>query len=185
MWSSRHTAPRSDAGFTLLELFITISLLSLFIGAVYEAMIVGLRSVNASDDRETIRQQLTAALDQLTREAEVADDVDEATSIEFQVDTPSASNAEYVYDSTAGTLTRDDTASAPQVTLRNLTALDFDYIDCGGTSHTGSVAEASEDTLRVMQVTATVARDTETLSMTAASFLHNMIGDASGTCGGL
>ena len=53
----------SERGLSLLELLIVVSLLSIFIGTVYESVVVGLRTVNAADEREDIRQQLAGALD--------------------------------------------------------------------------------------------------------------------------
>ena len=172
-------------GFSLLELLIVVSLLGLFMGAVQEAVIVGLRATSAADKREEIRQQLAGALDHFTREAAMADNVDVATSTRFQFDTPALNNNNYVYDGTTQTLSHDDAASPNRVIVRNLTAFDFDYVDCVGTSYTGTVPGSAEDTLRVVQVTATVTKDNETISVAKSIFLRNLLGQIPATCGTL
>jgi len=156
---------------------IVVSLLGLFIAAVYETVITGLRTVNAADDRAYLQQRLSQTLELFAREASVANNVDEARTDEFNFDTPST-DLDYEYDSSAGTLSREG-----DVILVHLTAFDFDYVNCLGATHTGTVSGSAEDTLRVVQVTATMARDTETFSMTSSTFLRNMLGQESGTCG--
>ena len=174
---------RAEAGFSLLELFIVVSLLGLFMGAVQEAVIVGLRATNAADKREEIRQQLASALERFARDASVADNVDVAQTARVQFDTPSVNNVDYVYSS--GTLTRSDASSSQITILRNLTAFDFDYVDCQGTVYTGTVSGSAADSLRAIQVVATVTRDQETISVTQAIFLRNMLGQDASTCGTL
>ena len=179
------TARARERGFSLLELFIVLSLLGLFMGVVQESVVVGLRATNSADKREEIRQQLAGALDHFTREAAMATNVDVATSVRFQFDTPDVNDNNYVYDGTAQTLSHDDAASPNRVIVRNLTAFDFDYVDCVGTAYTGTVPGAAEDTLRVVQVTATVTKDNETISVANTAFLRNMLGQIPATCGTL
>ena len=177
---------RAVRGFSLIELFIVVSLLGLFMGAVQETLITGLRAVNAAHRREAIRQPLASALERFARDAGVASNVDAAETGRFQFDTPSVNNVEYDYDSGAGTLTRDDASSSAIILLRNLTAFDFDYVDCQGTLYTGTVSGSStEDSLRVVQVVATVTQNQETLAVARAVFLRNMLGLTASTCGTL
>lgn len=179
----RRINQRAEAGFSLLELFIVLCLLGLFMGVVQEVVIVGLRAVHAADAREEIRQQLASALDRFTRDASIANNVDVAQTARFQFDTPSVNNVDYVYSS--GTLTRNDASSSQITILRNLTAFDFDYVDCQGTVYTGTVASSAEDSLRVVQVVATVTKDQETIALTKSVFLRNMLGQVPETCGTL
>ena len=182
----RRCAPPTNAGFSLLELLIAISLMGLFLGTMQESLMTGLRAVASADDREQIRQQLAGALERFARDASHASNVDRAQTDEVQFDTPSVNNVDYDYDSSAGTLTRDDANSSSMTILRNLTAFDFDYVDCQGTLYTGTVSGSStEDSLRVVQVVATVTRDQETISVAQAVFLRNMLGQTASTCGTL
>ena len=185
MSPSRRYAQRTESGFSLIELFIVISLMGLFMGAMQESLITGLRVVSAADRRETIRQLLASALERFARDASTASNVDRAQTDELQFDTPSVNNVEYAYDSSAGTLTRDD-GSSTQIILRNLTTFDFDYVDCQGTLYTGTVSGGStEESLRVVQVVATVTQSQETIAVARAVFLRNMLGQTASTCGTL
>ena len=123
---------------------------------------------------------------QTTRDASAASNVDLARTDGFQFDTPSVNDVDYEYDSSTGTLTRDDASSSPIIILRNLTAFDFDYVDCQGTLYTGTVSGSStEDSLRVVQVAATVTQSQETIAVARAVFLRNMLGQTASTCGTL
>ena len=165
---------KDKRGFTLLEVLIVVILFGLFVGTVQETVVVGLRQVSAADKREEIRQRLASALDRLTREISMADNVNVAQSGRFQFDTPSVNNVDYVYDSAAGTLSRDDAISPLAVIVRNATSLDFNYFDASGAQLSEPVAGASEDTIRLVQVVATVTKDSETITVASAAFLRNM-----------
>ena len=162
------------AGFSLVELMIVLSLCGLFMSAVYEAVITGLRAVSAADRREAIRQQLTSALERMIRDAGAADGVDVADTDEFQFDTPSVNDVEYLYDSGGDTLSRDDAGSSQRVILRNLTAFDFSYVDGNGAQLSEPVAGSAEDTIRVVQVSATVTQGSEAITIEDAVFLRNL-----------
>ena len=180
--------------FTILEMIIVTSLLALFFGAVYESLHVALRSVDGANRRERMRTQLVRTLDQLTREARMARDVDEADEDDFQVDvdtdgdgssSSTERNVNYVYDSTNDVLTRAHEGGSTVTILRNLSAFDFDYYEsnsstlnesCTFTSSCGS--RCCEDDVRVVVVTATVTSGSgqaaETITETASVFLGNM-----------
>lgn len=158
---------------SLIELAIAMSLLALFFGGVFETVIAGLRLTGLGDDHSRLQQQLAVTVDRLTREIMVAEDVDAAEDDRFQFDTPAVNNVEYDYDSAAGTLTRDDASTSAVVVLRNITSLDFNYVDTGGSTLTTPVAGSSEDTIRVAQMTVTLTKGSTTLSMTSAAYLRN------------
>jgi len=163
-----------------------MSLIGLFLGAMQESLITGLRAVSAADQREAIRQQLTSALERFARDAGAASNVDRAETDELQFDVPSVNNVEYIYDSGTDTLTRDDASSSVMTMLRNLTAFDFDYVDCQGTRYTGTVSGGStEDSLRMVEVIATVTQSQETITVAQTVFLRNMLGQTASTCGTL
>ena len=159
-------------GLSLIELLIVISLLSIFIAAVYESVIIGLRVVNASSSREMLRQQLTAALDRLTRDISVANNVDAAQSGRFQFDTPDVNNVNYVYSSSS--LSRDDAASSQVTILNNISSFDFNYFDSTGAQLSEPVAGAAEDTIRVVQILITVTKNNETLTLASAAYLRSI-----------
>ena len=174
MSNCRRTVREADQGLGLLEFLLVLSLCALLIGAVYEAVLIGLRVVNAADDREHIRQQIASVLDRFTREAILSGDVDRAESGRFQFDTPDVNNVDYEYDSSASTLSRDDASNPQVIILRNVTVFDFDYFDGSGTQFSEPVPGSSEDDVRLVRVTATVTKDNETLTLTGAAFLRNM-----------
>lgn len=161
-------------------MMLVLSLWGLFMGAVYETVIVALRVMNASGSREAIRGQLAKTLDQLTREASsLADHIDVTQDARFQFDTPtSTDNINYVYTSGAGgtgTLTRQDSVRSalglsPIAILNNLSSFDFDYAEQGATTTTAS---PNEDDVRVVHVTATVTKNNETISASSAAFLRS------------
>lgn len=177
------TLNRSRRGFSLLEVFISVIILAAFFGVVYETVIVGLREVKANDDREDARGELTQALDRLVREAGVATEMDAAETDRIRFDTDAVNNVEYEYDSSADTLTRDDADTSAVIIARNLTAFDYDFIDCLGVASTGTVS--TEDRVRVVQIVATLTDGSEAVSLTNAVFLRGTIGDNSSYCGGL
>ncbi|MBI4323230.1 MAG: prepilin-type N-terminal cleavage/methylation domain-containing protein [Candidatus Omnitrophica bacterium] len=161
-------------GVTLLELMLVLVLAGIFFGVVYDTVIIGLRAVNAADERETIRQELTSAMERFVRDAGTGNNVDSADTARFQFDTPSVNDVEYTYDSAAGTLSRDDAATSSRVILRDLTAFDFNFFDSAGTQLSEPVAGSAEDTIRVVEVTATVTKDQEALTVDHAVFIRNL-----------
>ena len=168
---------RSCHGFTLIELCIVITLLALFGGAVYESVIVGLRTANASDERENIRQQLANALDMLTREASLADVVDVAADQQFQFDADLDGDGTVEnninYQVSSGTFQRVYNG-ATLTLVRNLASLDFNYVDSAGSNMATTVPDqATRNTIRVMQVTTSATNDAETVSLANAAYLRN------------
>ncbi len=176
-------ARRAPHGFTILELFIVITLLGLFIGALQESLIVGLRAANAADERETIRLQLTRALDRFTREAAASYNVDCAMDQRFQFDARDingdGSNDDNInYRVNSGVFER--VFSGTTVTqVNDLASLDFNYLDSSGASlancsASGCGSASCLSSLRVVQVTMTATKDQETVSVTDAVHLRNM-----------
>jgi hypothetical protein len=162
---------------------VAMALLGAFFTGVYETLITGLRTVNAADEREDIRQQLTVALDRLTREASAANTVDRAQNQRFQFDADldgdgaDEDNINYVVQS--GELDRVYSGDTLPL-VKNLAALDFDYIDNTGTTYTtcdstgscGSNCCRSE--VRVVLITITATKDTESMSVAGGVHLRDM-----------
>jgi hypothetical protein len=145
--------------------------------AVYESVISGLRVANASDEREAIRQQLANTLDLLIREASITSNVDNAEDQRFQFDADLDGNGNAEdninYQVSGGDLQR--TYNGTTVTLiRDLSSLDFDFVDSGGSTLSTPVgSQPTRDTIRVLQITVTATNDHETLSLTSAAYLRN------------
>ena len=170
-------AVRADRGMSLIELFMVVVLFSIFFGAVYESVIIGLRVANASEEREALRQEISNALDQLTREVSLASNLDNAEDqrVQFDADLDGNGTTEnnVNYQVSSGAFER--AYNGATVTLiKNVTALDFDYLDSSGANLATPISsQATRDTVRVVQVTVTATKDNETISMASAAFLHN------------
>lgn len=168
---------RAESGFSLLELFITMSLIGLFLGAVQESLVVGLRAANAADEREDVRLQVSNALDRLIRESSLASNVTRANDQQFQFDADLDGNGTtetaITYEVLNGDLQRS--LGGTSVTLiRDLSTLDFDYVDLNGTTMSTPVnPQSNRDTIRLVQVTITATKDGETLSVADAAYLRN------------
>lgn len=178
MSHSRRTARRTESGLSLLELFIVMSLLAIFFGIVQESVTIGLRTANSADEREDVREQLTHALDLLTREASVADNVDNAEDqrLQFDADLDGDGDTENNtnYRVQGGDLQRVDSAGVAVTIADDLDTLDFNYVDSTGAAMTTPVPnQPTRDTIRVVQVTITAERDGETISVATAAYLRN------------
>jgi type II secretory pathway pseudopilin PulG len=165
---------RAARGFSLVELFIVLSLGGVFFVAVGETVLTGLRAARAAYEREDLRMQAAAVLERFTREAALADDVDRARDDRFQFDTPDVNNVDYEYDSDDGIVTRDDGDLDEQTVLRYVTAWDLDYEDDTGAALSTPVADSDEDDIRVVRVSLTLSRGTETVTLAGAVYLRNL-----------
>ena len=177
MFPCKPTARASEQGFSLLELFIAMSLIGLFLGAVQESVVVGLRATNAADEREDIRLQLANALDRLTREASLASNVtqanDQAFKFDADLDGDGTTETSITYAVVNGDLVRTHGGTAVTL-IRDLATLDFDYQDLNGATMATPVTPQTErDMIRLAQVVLTGTKDTETLSVAEAVYLRN------------
>ena len=124
-----------------------------------------------------LRQQLAGALDALTREASLANNVDNAEDQRFQFDADLDGNGttenNVNYQVSGGDLQR--VYNGATVTLvRDLTSLDFDYVDTTDANLAVPVSpQPTRDTIRVVQITATATKDQETISLASAAYLRN------------
>lgn len=172
----RPTVRPTETGLSLLELMIVLSLVGLFVASVFESVIVTLRAVNAADERADIRQQVTHALELLTREVSLASNVDVAEDQRLQIDADldgdGATESDILYRVQDGDLQRVYNGTA--ITLvRDLSSLDFDYLDLNAAALTAPVTGASLDILKVVQISLTSALDAESVSLASAAFLRN------------
>ena len=163
-------------GFSFIELILVISLLGIFLGTVYESVIVGLRAANAADERADIRQQLTNALDLLIREVSLASRVDNAEDERLQFDADldgdGTTENDINYQVSSGALQR--VYNGTTVTLIRVASVDLNYVDSSGANLTTPVSsQATRDTIRVAEMTMTATNDQETLSLADAVYLRN------------
>ncbi len=166
----------TEAGFSLLELMIAMTLLGTFVVAVYWPFTVGLRLLDSTDKREDIRQQLANALGRLTREASLASNVRQAKDQQFKFDADLDGNGttenNIDYQVNSGDLER--VYGGTTVTLvGDLTTIDFDYVDLNGASMPTNVVGGDRNDIRVVQITITATKDDETISLASAVFLRN------------
>jgi len=158
-----------------------VSLFSIFAATVYESVITGLRTVNAADEREDIRQQLANTLERLTREASVASTVRTAQDGRFRFDgdldgdgTVESTGEQFVdFQVVGGELTRGAQGVSTVTVVRDLDSIEFAYVDVNGSTMTTPVSGGDVDDIRVVQVTITATQDQETMSVTGAVYLRN------------
>lgn len=179
MWRCRPIAPRTDTGFTLLELMVVLSLCGLFFGVVYDTVLIGLRAAHAADTREGVRQQLTNAMDRLTREASLAKTVRQATSslFEFDADLTGDGTVEtnILYQVQSGNLVR--TYGGATITLvRNVTSGTLSYFKQDRVAWVSGTDALTS--IRVVQISLTATNAatnwTESLSLTTSTYLRSM-----------
>ena len=171
MWSSRPIDRTSERGLSIIEVMIVVTLLAAFFGAVYETVIVGIRSADSANDREAMRIQMMKTLDLLSREASAAYHVDNSTSSRFQFDMrvedsdgngDSENQNNINYQVVSGNLQREGVTILPSATVT------FTYLDSSGNATTTAA------NVRVMQVTMSKTVEGETLSLSAATRLRNL-----------
>ncbi len=165
-----------NEGLTLIELMIALTLAGGFIAVVYETVLVGLRAAHSADDRSNASQQVVNALERLIRESSVASNVDQAQDQRFQFDADidgngtTESNINYVVQ--GGDLVRIQ-GGVTVTLIRDLSTLDFNYVDLANAAMTTPVSAANRPNVRVVQITVTAVRGTETISLATAVFLRN------------
>ena len=161
---------------SLIELLIVISLLSLFIGAVYESAIISLRAVQAAHAREQLRAQTAHALELLTREVSLASQIDtaDAQSLQFDADLNGDGSAEsnIWYQVQDGRLQRVY-GGLTHTLIDDVSSFSFDYTDLNGTTMSPPLSGCNLELLRLVQITATATNENETLSLATAAFLRN------------
>lgn len=179
-----------------MEMMLVISMAGLFMVGVYETVITGLRLANAADEREQIRQGLADVLERFSRDASMCVNLDEGEDAQFQCDVDAngvggstGTERDHNYTVSGSTLTWNYSGSpaGAQTILRNITSWDFNYLRAGSateyttcdlTSASGSAtcvdaANCCQADARTVIVTATLTRDTETISATTAVPLMN------------
>jgi type II secretory pathway pseudopilin PulG len=162
-----------------LELLIVVLVFGIFIGAVCQTSLIGLRTVTAADTREALRQQVAHALDRLAREALTAQAVVQAQDQWFMFE--SDLNGDGLIDATTeqdisfrliGTDLMRSLGDVPTgvALVRDVSSLDFDYEDLTGAAWDG----VDPLDIRVVKITLTATAAAEVVSMASSIYLRNM-----------
>lgn len=150
---SQHVTQPPAAGFTLIEVLITIAMISILIPAVYSVYRVMIRSLTTQSVVADVQQSVRFSIDFMVQDIRMAGldphgtagagiEVATATNIRFTADkdmfgTISDDNEEritYLWDTANNQLDQildEGTASpgTPQALIENVTALNFTYLD--------------------------------------------------------
>lgn len=157
-------------------MILVIMLMAIFFGTVYEVVIVGLHVATAADQREDVREQLANALERLSREANLASNVDVAEDQQLQFDADITADGtidqDIIYRVQNGDLERSYNGITT-VLARDLASWDFDYTDLNGTTLSTPVTGNNLNWLRVGLITASATRGTETVTLATAVCLRD------------
>jgi len=155
---------------------IVLVLSSLFLGAVYETFIHGLRVVDAADERAEVDTELAWALDRVTRELAQAITFTTADSsrVVFSVDLNDDGTRETVeVVLSSGRLVRNE-SGREVVVVRNAQAVSFSYLDLDGNALSTPVASGSLDDIRVIRLSVTGDVEDETVTIASSAFVRNL-----------
>lgn len=126
---------RGCAGFTLIELVLSIAILGIVVGLLSGLMSESLRSYGIVSDRRVSLDAVRLATGRFKRELiliESTDDIDSFSANSIQFDLPSETNISY---SRSG----NNLMRKSDVLANNVSYLDFDYLDSSG-NETGTKA---------------------------------------------
>jgi prepilin-type N-terminal cleavage/methylation domain-containing protein len=143
MRATRSFTPRTSAaergvgqaGFTLVELMITVALLAVVLGVVFDSLIQMQSSESFQEDRSTSLDSMRLTLNQMTRDLRQAASINEATAttshLEFttyKLNEATPTTEDVTYNATGTTLTRkvDNGVARPVITNLQSTNL-FTY----------------------------------------------------------
>ncbi|MBI3011058.1 MAG: prepilin-type N-terminal cleavage/methylation domain-containing protein [Candidatus Omnitrophica bacterium] len=164
------------AGFSLIELMVVLGVAGIFLVAVQESVIHGLRVVDVTDEREEVQEELAFSFERLTRELAqaITFTTADATQVVFTVDLNEDDSAETVdYSLSNGQLVRTESGTSVSV-VKNAQSVSFAYTDLDGNSLSTPVASGSMDDIRVVTVSVTADLEDETITVPTAVFVRNL-----------
>lgn len=172
--TSLEISPR--AGFSILELMLVMSLLGLFLGAVQETFLHGLRIVDVADERAEVHSELAWGLERLSRELAQAKTFTtaDASQVVFTVDLNQDGTDETVEFVLSSGQVRRQESGQQAVLVRNAQSLTFSYLDLDGNTLSTPVASGSLDDIRAIRVSLTGDLEEETISLATAIFVRNL-----------
>lgn len=128
------SVPRPDAGYTIVELTVTIAIFSIVLASLVGVFISVQRSQAYVSDRTESLDNLRLAMDRLSKEVRQTTTVTAKTATSLAITTFVAGSAEDItWAVVGGTLTRTDQWGASATVLRNVTNSDvFTYTPATG-----------------------------------------------------
>ncbi|MBI4683862.1 MAG: type II secretion system protein [Nitrospirae bacterium] len=157
---------RGKKGFTLIELVITMVLISIVAFIAADAISTGLKAFFATDNRNEALQQVRIAMERTTREirnVRSSADVGTGNATQFCFINTDGTMVSFRYSS--NTIIREEPAACPggagNTLANNITALTLSYIRSDGTS---DAAFSAANTKRIrLVITSTVSGESVTL----------------------
>lgn len=175
---SAHIAGRSASGFTLLELLVTIAMISIFIPSVYGVYTIITRSLTTESVVADVQQDVRFSLDFMVQDIRMAGldpyssasagiEVATTTKLRFTADqnmdgainNTSQERVSYLLDAPNNQLDQilyEGTASQDtQALIENVTALTFSYLDKDGNTIAAPVAPANLQDIKQIDISLT------------------------------
>lgn len=175
---SAHIAGRSASGFTLLELLVTIAMISIFIPSVYGVYTIITRSLTTESVVADVQQDVRFSLDFMVQDIRMAGldpyssasagiEVATTTKLRFTADqnmdgainNTSQERVSYLLDAPNNQLDQilyEGTASQDtQALIENVTALSFTYLDKDGNTIAAPVAPANLQDIKQIDISLT------------------------------
>jgi prepilin-type N-terminal cleavage/methylation domain-containing protein len=183
MYPCKHTVLQTKTGISLIEILIAISIVGILMSFAQESFVSSIRLCSSVSKREDLIAQLSNFLERFSREARMTRRVIQAEDNLFRFDidsdgdgssSGSESNIRYWINDEALRRRQGGSGNPDVALIKDIESLNFDYVLEDGTVITGTVPGAQESDVRVVLITVTAAKDTETLSLASAVFLENM-----------
>lgn len=161
--------------FTLIELVISIALLSVLAGAGAWVLVVGVKAWVSDQDRARIRQDCTLALEMMVRDLSQASNFTSATgsAVAFSSfdNNGTAQTVAFSIDG-SNNLTRTVNGTAHML-VPNASSLTFAYVDNNNNPLATPVPSGNLANIRVVTPTLTMSASNETFTLSSSAFARN------------
>ena len=168
---------KNGSGLTLIELIITILLISAIIGAAILMLTTGLKIWSSDKDRLDIRQNGSLAMERITRYLELANNITAASanSITFAADINNDGTDETV------AIVFSDVNRNINITIDGITAIltpdaqsfSLSYYQSNTSASFTPVTQADRDGIRVITISLTMNKGSDTVAFTSSVFCRN------------
>lgn len=162
-------------GFTLIELLISSALIFVLSAVLVLVFIVGLKAWTSGQDRVTLREEASLAMDRMTRDFSEASNITAATSaaITFSADVNNDGTKETVSFNVDANHNLIRTVSAVAVAfIPDVQQLTFSYTDLNNNSITPAT-QADRNSIRIVAVTLTLNKDNEIYTLNSSVYMRN------------
>lgn len=164
-------------GFTLIEVIIVISLLSILIGSLSWIFVVGLRTWNSGSNRAEIRQDSNLALETVIRNLALASNITAAASdnITFSADVDEDSVDDTVSFSLDVLNKRLNRTINGTTTILASNVQDFALSYCQANTEATftPLSQEDRDNIRVVKVALTMNKADETFALNSSAYTRN------------